>query len=58
MLGENRKIIRGKILLKNFKEQPSKLEKGYTQDLVKQNVAGKLHLFSLTGSCENLNYLI
>ena len=27
-----------KILLKTFKERPSKLEKGYSQDLVKQTV--------------------
>ena len=38
MLGEVEKIIFEKILLKNFKERPSKVEKGYSQVLVKQTV--------------------
>ena len=41
MLGEDEKMIPRKILLKNFKERPSKLEKGYSHDLVKQT--GDLH---------------
>ena len=37
-LGEDEEMIRGKILLKNFKQRLSKLKKGYPQDLVKQTV--------------------
>ena len=37
-----------KKLLKNFKEQRRKLEKSYSQDLVKQTV-GKAELVGLTG---------
>ena len=40
MLGEHEKMIRDKILFKIFKERPSKLEKGYSQALVKQTVGG------------------
>ena len=38
MLGEHEKNDPRKILLTNFKERPSKLEKGYSQVLVKQTV--------------------
>ena len=38
MLGEDGKKDPRKVLLKNFKERPSKLEKSYSQDLVKQTV--------------------
>ena len=38
MLGEHEKNDPRKILLTNFKEQPSKLEKGYSQVLVEQTV--------------------
>ena len=39
-LGEHEKMSNDprKILLTNFKERPSKLEKGYSQVLVKQTV--------------------
>ena len=47
MLGEHEKMIREKFLLNNFKERPSKLEKGYSQVLVKQTV-GNYELFSPT----------
>ena len=36
--GKVKKLSLKKILLKNFKERPSKLEKGYSQVLVKQTV--------------------
>ena len=38
MLGYDEKMLREKILLKNFKELPNKLEKGHSQDLVKQTL--------------------
>ena len=38
MLGEDEKMIREYIGEIFFKERPSKLEKGYSQDLVKQTV--------------------
>ena len=38
MLGEDKKMIREKKFLSFFKERPSTLEKGYSQDLVKQTV--------------------
>ena len=38
MLGEHEKIIREKKLFNNFKDRPSKLEKGYSQVLVKQTI--------------------
>ena len=40
MLGGDEKIIPRQILLKKFKEQLSKLEKGYSQVVVKQTVEG------------------
>ena len=37
-LGKDEKNDLRKILLKKFKERPSKLENGYSQDLAKQTV--------------------
>ena len=41
VLGENKKMIRGKMLLKKFKQRSSKLDKSFSRDLVKQTVDWK-----------------
>ena len=59
MLGEHEKDQR-KILLTNFKERPSKLEKGYAQVLVKQTVVilNKGNFYYRLGQEEVFSFLI
>ena len=52
MLGEHEKMIREKLLLNFFKERPSKLEKGYSQVLVKQTVVSVV--YSTRPTCQNV----